>query len=272
MAKAQNKEMSFLDHLEELRWHLIRSLISIVVFSLVAFLAKDFIFQTVILGPAKTDFWTYRMLCKLGPDLCIEKMNFSLQNRTLGGQFTMHINAAFVIGLILAFPYTFWEIWSFIKPGLYIKEQSAASGLLFYVTVLFISGVLFGYYIVSPMSINFLANYSLDPSIENNFDLASYISTLTMMVLGSGLMFQLPVAVFILSKLGVMTPDFMRTYRRHAIVVILTVAAIITPPDVLSQIIISLPLFVLYEISIFISASVNKKRRKKEEMQELTYS
>lgn len=251
-----------MDHLEELRWHLIRSILAIFVFAIIAFISKDFIFNTLILGPAKLDFWTYRQLCKMGPHLCIENLNFSLQNRTLGGQFSMHINASFIIGLLLGFPYMFWEIWRFIKPGLYAKERAAASGIVFYVSLLFILGVLFGYFIVSPMSINFLANYTLDPSIENNFDISSYIGTLSMLVLGSGLMFQLPVAIFMLSKMGLVTPATLKAYRRHSVVVILIVAAIITPPDVISQIVISLPLFLLYEISIFVSAAVTAKRLK----------
>lgn len=198
----------------------------------------------------------------MGDAVCVDHLDFKLQNRTMAGQFTMHITISFFIGLICAFPYTFWELWRFIKPGLYPKEQKMSTGIILFVCVLFILGILFGYYIAAPLSINFLASYNLDPSIENYFDISSYISLLFMLVLGTGLMFQLPVVVFALSKVGVVTPEFLKTYRRHAIVIILIVAAIITPPDVISQILVSLPLTLLYEISIWVSAAVARKRKK----------
>ncbi len=265
------KEMGFLDHLEELRWHIIRSLIAILVFSIVAFFLKDFIYGVLILGPAKIDFWTYRMMCKLAlavgePSLCVDKLNFTLQSRTLTGQFMMHIQSSFVVGLICAFPIIVWEIWRFIKPGLYTKEQSAASGAVFYVTILFALGVLFGYYVISPLSIQFLANYQLDSSILNQFDITSYISTLVMMVLASGIMFQLPVAVFLLTKMGILTPSFMRNYRKHAVIGILFIAAIITPsPDMISQLLVAIPVYFLYEMSIFVSAYELRKQAKNAE-------
>lgn len=267
MKESPGKEMSFIDHLEELRWHIIRSGLSIFVFFIIAFVSKEFVFHQVILSPARNDFWTYKMLCKMGEALCIDSMNFQLQNRTMAGQFTMHITISFFIGLILSFPYTFWEIWSFIKPGLYDKERKMTTGIIFFVSVLFGSGILFGYYIVAPLSINFLATYTLDPSIQNYFDLTSYVSLLSMVVLGTGLMFQMPVIVFVLSKIGVVTPEFLRTYRKHALVIILIVAAIITPPDVISQLLVTMPLAILYEVSIFVSATVARKRKR-----ELLYS
>lgn len=259
----EEKEMSFLDHLEELRWHLIRSLISIMIFAIAAFLAKNIVFHGIILAPSRTDFWTYRMLCKVSElintsALCIEELPFIIQSRQMTGQFTMHLTSSFVIGLILAFPYAFWEMWRFISPGLYSKEKQIARGSVFFVTLLFAIGILFGYYVISPISINFLSNYQLDPSIQNEFDIISYVSTLTMLVLASGIMFQLPIVVYFFTKAGIVTPAFLRTYRKHAIVVILVVSAIITPPDVVSQILIAFPLIVLYEISIFISKNVIK--------------
>lgn len=263
VAEAEEKEMSFLDHLEELRWHIIRALISIMVFSIVAFLAKKIVFHDIILAPSRPDFWTYRMLCKLGQlvntnVLCIDELPFIIQSRQMTGQFTMHLTSSFVIGLILAFPYAFWELWRFISPGLYSKEKQIARGSVFFVTLLFSIGILFGYFIISPISINFLSNYQLDPSISNEFDIISYVSTITMLVLASGLMFQLPIIVYFFTKAGIVTPSFLRRYRKHAIVVILVVSAIITPPDVMSQILIAIPLILLYEISIFISKNVIK--------------
>lgn len=265
------KEMTFLDHLEELRWHIIRAFSAILLFTVIAFISKDFIFGVLILGPSKPDFATYKFFCYLAqlwdmPTLCIDKLNFTLQSRQMTGQFMMHITSSFVAGFIVAFPYVCWEVWRFIKPGLYIKERKATSGIVFFVTLLFVIGLLFGYYVISPMSINFLANYQLDPSILNQFDITSYISTLVMMVLASGLMFQLPMVIWVLTKIGIITPNFMRTYRRHSIMVILIIAAIITPsPDIFSQILVAFPLYILYEGSIFISAYELKKQRKKAE-------
>ncbi len=262
------REMSFIDHLEELRWHIIRSVASIFIFAIAAIYFKDFVFHQVLLGPTRTDFWTYRMLCKLAaavhtPGLCVDKLDFILQSRQVGGQFTTYITTAALAGLIGAFPYAFWEIWGFIKPGLRPEERRAARGAVFYVTLLFISGVLFGYYIISPLTINFLANFKLDESIANEFDIGSYFSILATLTLACGAMFQLPMVVFFLSKAGVITPGLMRDYRRHAYVVILVIAAIITPsPDMISQILVALPLFFLYEISISVSARIEKQKQK----------
>ncbi len=264
------KEMGFLDHLEELRWNLIRSISAILVFTVIAFLNKDFIFGYLILGPAKPDFWTYRMFCELGiylntPDICIDHLNFTLQSRNMTGQFAMHITSSFVAGFIIAFPYVFWELWRFVKPGLYPKEVNATRGAVFVVTFLFIIGILFGYYVISPLSINFLANYQLDPTILNQFDITSYISTLIMMVLASGLMFQLPIIVFVLTKMGLLTPSFMRTYRKHSIIVILIIAAFITPsPDIFSQLLVAIPIYILYEASVFVSAWEIRNKAKRD--------
>lgn len=255
--------MSFLDHLEELRWHIIRSLAAIMVFAIAAFLSKRIIFHGIILAPSRTDFWTYRILCQISDIinskvLCIEELPFILQSRQMTGQFMMHITSSFVIGLILAFPYAFWEMWRFIKPGLYDKEKNVARGAVFFVSLLFGIGVMFGYYIVAPISINFLSNYQLDPSISNEFDVISYVSTISMVVLACAIMFQLPIVVYFLTKAGIVTPKTLITYRKHSIIAILVLSAVITPPDVVSQILVALPILVLYEISIFISRTVIK--------------
>jgi len=261
-------EMSFLDHLEALRWHILRSLAAIIVLMIVAFFSKKLLFHDIILAPSRTDFWTYRMLCKLGvylnqPFLCVEKLSFSIQSRTLTGQFTTHIGVSFVAGLIMAFPYVFWEIWQFVKPGLYPKERSMTRGSVFYVSLLFFLGISFGYWILSPLSINFLANYQIDESILNEVDLLSYIETLMMMVLACGLMFQLPMVVLVLAKAGLVNTSFLKTYRRHAILVIVIVSAILTPsPDMFSQIIVALPIYMLYELSILLAFRVEKQSLK----------
>lgn len=262
--------MTFLDHLEELRWHVIRALGSIFVFSVIAFFSKDFIYGTVILGPSRPDFWTYRMFCKAAlwldtPSLCIDKLNFTLMARQMTAQFTMHITQSFVIGLIVAFPYAFWELWRFIKPGLHGNEIKVSRGATFFVSLLFITGILFGYYVVSPMAINFLANYQLHESILNQFDFTSYMSTLIMTTLACGIMFQLPMVVYVLSKIGFVSPGLMRRFRKHSFLGILILSAILTPsPDIFSQLLVAIPLFFLYEISIFISASVARNNARKE--------
>lgn len=251
--------MSFLDHLEELRGHLVRSIIAVLVLSIAAFATTDFWFGKIILGPSRSDFWTYKTMCWLEqrfsiPGLCIDKLDFVLQSRTMAGQFVMSITASLVAGVVLAFPYVFWELWRFIKPGLYNSEKNAASGLVWYVTVLFLIGITFGYFIVAPLSINFLANYKLDPTITNQFDVTSYVSTLLMLVLGCGAIFQLPLVILLLAKAGVVSSQFLRLYRKHAFVVILITAAFITPsPDILSQLLLALPMYLLYEFSILLA-------------------
>lgn len=266
-APVQNeKEMTFLEHLEELRWHIVRSLLSILVFAVIAFLSKDIIFGLIILGPSRADFWTYRFFCSLsqtmGADFfCIDELPFIIQNRKMTAQFTLHLSSSFIVGLIMAFPYAFWEFWRFIKPGLYPREKKVSRGAVFFVSLLFLTGIMFGYFIVSPISINFLSHYQLDPSIQNEIDLTSYVGTLMMLVLACGIMFQLPVVIFFLTKAGIVTPSFLKTYRKHAIVLILVLSAIITPPDVISQILLGIPLILLYEISIWLSRMVHKQEQ-----------
>jgi sec-independent protein translocase protein TatC len=262
-------EMSFLDHLEELRWHLIRSLTAIFVFAIAAFVSKGVIFGEIILGPSKPSFWTYRILCNLSEilssdALCISELPFIIQSRQMTGQFSMHITSSFVIGLICAFPYAFWEIWRFVKPGLYDKERKAATGATFYVSLLFFMGVFFGYFVVTPISINFLSNYQIDPSILNEFDIISYVSTVTTLVLACALLFQLPIVVYFATKAGLVSSSLLKTYRKHSIVVILMLSAVLTPPDPFSQVLIAIPLGLLYQLSILIAVKLEKKERKQE--------
>lgn len=272
----EEEGMSFLDHLEQLRWHLLRSIAAILIFTVIAFLAKSVVFGKIILGPSKIDFFTYQLLCKIAdaistPALCIDNLPFTIQSRQMTGQFSMHLTSSVVVGLIISFPYIFWEAWRFISPGLYSKERQAARGAVFFVSLLFFAGASFGYFILAPLSINFLSNYQLDPSILNEFDITSYVTTLTMLVLASAIMFQLPVVIYFLSMSGLVTAAMLKTYRRHAIVVILIVAAVITPPDVISQILIAMPILVLYEAGIQIAKRLEKKRAKKELEENLKY-
>ncbi len=258
------KEMSFLDHLEELRWHIIRSLIAILVFAIAAFIAKDFVIGTVILGPSRTDFWTYQKLCLLAdliqtPALCIDTLSFELVSRKLSSQFMTHVSVSFFVGIIVGFPYLFWEIWRFIKPGLRPKERKASRGATFSVSVLFTLGVLFGYFLIAPISVRFFSTYQVDPSLQNLFDLSSYISTVTMIVFGCGVLFQLPVIVYFLTRAGIVSSALMKAYRKHAIIVILVLGAIVTPPDPFSQILIALPLMLLYQMSIVIAKRIERR-------------
>lgn len=262
-------EMSFFDHLEALRWHLVRSAIAIVVITIAVFYFYDFIFNNVIMGPASPNFWTYRMLCKLGdllnsPGFCINKININLINTEMAGQFTLQINSSLLIGVTLGFPYLLYEIWLFVKPALHEKERKAASGFVFYASFLFILGILFGYYVITPESVNFLSSYTVSDKIQNLFDIDSYISSVATLTLATGVVFQLPILVFILSSLGILTPKFMRNGRRYAIVVILVIAAVITPtPDMMTMTIVSIPLFVLYEVGIIVAGVVEKRKLKR---------
>jgi len=261
-------EMSFLEHLEVLRWHLVRAFSSIFIFAIAAFIAKSFIFDVVLLGPKSPDFWTYRMLCKasekfgLSDLLCITEIPFELINISMAGQFTTHIVVSIIAGFIVSFPYVVFELWRFIKPGLYEGERKHATGMVFYTSALFIIGVMFGYYIIAPLSVNFLGSYRVSELIVNQIDLNSYFSTIATLVLASGIVFELPMLMYFLTKIGVVTPDLLRQYRKHAVVGVLILAAVITPPDVSSQVLVFFPLMLLYEVSIWVSAFVLRKEEK----------
>ncbi|MGA0415242.1 MAG: twin-arginine translocase subunit TatC [Flavobacteriaceae bacterium] len=261
-------EMSFLDHLEELRWHLIRSTLAILIVASVAFVMKDFIFNYLIFGPKKIDFVTYRWFCSIsealgqGNSFCITEMPFRIQSRTMAGQFSAHLWTSILAGFIVAFPYIIFEFWRFISPGLLDRERKHARGFIFMASLLFFIGVLFGYYIVTPLSINFLGNYTVSNEIFNDFDLSSYIGLLRASVLASGLIFELPIIIYFLSQIGVVTPEFLRKNRKFALVIVLSLSAIITPPDIASQIIVSIPILILYEVSIFISRFVVRRQQK----------
>ncbi len=258
-------EMSFLQHLEELRWHIIRSLVAVVAGAIIAFMFKNIIFDHVILAPNTPNFITNRLLCQLAdivhvPALCINQNPVNLISIKMSGQFTTHINISLVTGLIIAFPYIFWEFWSFFRPALYDKERKYARGAVTMASLLFMMGILFGYFIISPLSINFLGSYRVSNLVTNQINITSYIGSVTSVALAAGIAFELPIVVFFLARIGVITPKFMRTYRKHALVVVLILAAVITPPDIFSQILVSLPLILLYEVSIFIAARVVRKR------------
>lgn len=274
---SEEKEMTFLDHLEELRWHVIRAVLAIVVAMVVAFVYITEIFDYVVFAPAKVDFVFFKWMCKLGDwvgatdSLCVTDLPFKVQSRNMTGQFMMSITAAAVIGLIVAFPYVIWELWSFIKPGLRLKEKKFSKGAVVAISGLFLLGVAFGYFVLSPMTIWFLATYQVSTMIVNEFDITSYVSTVAGLILGCGLVFQFPVVVYFLTKIGMITPQLMRKYRRHAVVGIIVLGAVITPSaDPFSLSIISLPLYFLYEISIFTSVVVLRKKLKQEAEENLS--
>lgn len=271
MAKVEKNagEMSFLDHLEELRWHLIRATLAVVVAATVAFLAKGFIFDILLFGPTHPDFFTYDILCRLSTmvgiegGFCFEEMPFTIQSRTMGGQFSAHIWTSITAGFIISFPYVLYEFWKFIAPAMYTNERNTARGFIFISSLLFFLGVLFGYYLVTPLSINFLGKYQVSEVVLNEFDIGSYISLVRSSVVACGLIFELPIIIYFLTKIGLVTPEFLRKYRKFALVIVLILSAIITPPDILSQIIVAIPVLVLYEISIIIARIVTKKEERK---------
>jgi sec-independent protein translocase protein TatC len=262
--KDPKEEMSFLEHLEELRWHIIRAFLAIVVFSVIAFIEKDLIFDKIIFSPKRPDFWTNRMFGLLADFLGMDSVRintkeFQLISINMSGQFMTHFWTSVIAGLIIASPYVIYEIWRFIRPALYEKERKYSTGAVFYMSVLFIVGVLFGYYLIVPLSVHFLGSYSISESVSNQINILSYINTVTSITLASGVIFELPVVVYVLSKVGILSPVMMTKYRKHAYVVLLIVSAIITPPDVFSQVMVCIPLVFLYEIGIVISKRVTKK-------------
>ncbi len=265
--KKGEKEMSFLEHLEELRWHIIRSIIAIIIMMILAFIFKNIIFDSVILAPRSPEFITARLLCQLGEylntdALCINRQQWTLININMSGQLTTHIIVSLVAGLILAYPVVLWEFWQFFKPALKANEARYAQGAVFAASMLFFLGVAFGYFMLAPLSIHFLSSYEISPDVVNQINIRSYIGTITSICLATGVVFELPIIAFFLTKIGIVTPAFMRKYRKHAIVVIFILAAIITPPDVFSQTLVAIPLLLLYEISILISARVMRQKEK----------
>jgi sec-independent protein translocase protein TatC len=271
MAKKKvTEEMSFLDHLEELRWHLIRSTFAVLIFGSAAFVFSKYIFDHIIFAPTRMDFPTYKFFCSIATyfgfesDFCAEALPFTIQSRTMAGQFSADIWTSIWAGFIVAFPYVLYEVWRFISPGLYEKERKNSRGFIFIASFLFFLGVLFGYYVVAPLSINFLGTYSVSDMVTNEFDIGSYIATLRSSVIACGIIFELPIIIYFLTKVGLVTPEILKKYRKIALVVVLILSAIITPPDVASQIVVAIPILVLYQLSIYISGFVLRKEAKKE--------
>jgi sec-independent protein translocase protein TatC len=268
--KTEGKEMSFLQHLEEFRWHLVRSALVIMVFAIAAFCLNDFVFDTIIFGPLRQDFISYKVLCSLGHKIgagdvmCMIIKPAHLQTLSASEQFFNHMWISFLCGIILGFPFVLWELWKFVRPALKNKEIGPVKIFVVIASVLFLIGIFFGYYLLFPMSYNFLINYQVSSSgivqTQNTFD--DYISLISTMTLVSGIIFEMPILVYFLTRMTLLTPQFMRKYRKHAVIIILISAAIITPsPDVTSQMVVAIPMYLLYELSVFVSAWVIKKHK-----------
>lgn len=271
MAKQNTNEMSFLDHLEDLRWHLIRMTVAVLICATVAFIFSKWIFKYIIFAPKQMDFPTYKWLCKASEFIgindttfCAAEFPFKIQSLEMSAQFSADIWTSIYAGFVIAFPYVIYQVWSFISPGLHPKERKHSRGFIVITSLLFFMGVLFGYYIVTPLSINFLANYSISPDIENQFQISSYIALIRSSSLASGFVFELPIIIYFLTKIGLVTPKIMRKYRKFALVIVLILSAIITPPDLASQIIVAIPILILYQVSIYISKVVVKNQNKKQ--------
>ena len=256
--KADLDQMSFIEHLEELRWRLVRSAIAVILIGIVIWTFQEWIMNNVFMSMKKKDFFSFRIMCDyLGT--CVEDIPVQLQSMTVSGQFGYALMMSFMGGLVIGFPFIFYQIWAFLKPGLKFGEKKMARGIVFYVSLLFFLGISFGYFVVAPLSIQFFGSYQISSEIRNDFTISSYMSTIISTVFYTGLFFLLPVIIFLLSKVGLITPDFLRKYRKHALVIILILSALITPPDVISQVIVSIPILLLYEIGILVSRKASKK-------------
>lgn len=273
-AAEDHEEMSFIDHLEELRGHIIRSIVSILVMAVVIFIYRNWIFDNIIVGPINKDFVSYKALCdfshwlRIGDALCMPPVEVTMQSTTFGGQFLSTISMAIVGGIIMAFPYIFWEFWRFVKPALKDKEVKNTRFIIFWVSFFFFCGAAFGYFLLGPFTFNFLAGFQLgtENMIVTRPTFSDYLDNLTNIILGCGLAFELPVLAHVLTQIGIVTPSFLRATRKYAVVIILIVAAFITPsPDWMSQLIVFIPLFLLYELSILVSAKVYRKLEKEED-------
>jgi sec-independent protein translocase protein TatC len=267
------EEMSFIEHLDVLRGHLFKSALAVAIGAIVMAIYNKFIVQRILMGPTHGDFVTYNFLCRLsqkwglGDKLCMQAIHVKMQSNTVAGQFNVYFNIILTGGFILAFPYVFWQFWKFTKPALKPKELKNTRGVIFYVSLLFFLGVFFGYFIIAPYTINFFANFVLDSNIENIWTIADYFSTIVPLILGAGLAFQLPLVMYFLAKVGVVSASYLRRVRKYAILIIVVVASIITPPDMLSTIVASVPLLILYEISVLLCVRV-EKRQKLDELKE----
>ncbi len=269
MAKKNINEMSFLDHLEDLRWHLIKITLAVLIVATLAFIFSRFIFDDIIFAPLDMSFPTYKWLCDiatymhLDTSFCSETIPIILQNRTMAGQFSADIWTAILAGFIISFPYVIYQLWKFISPGLHDNERKHSRGFIVISSLLFFLGALFGYFVITPLSINFLGNYSISSRVDNQIDISSFIGLVRSALLASGIIFELPIIIYFLTKIGLVTPEFLKKYRKYSLILVLVLSAIITPPDIASQVIVAIPILILYEVSIIISKIVVRNQNRK---------
>lgn len=259
--------MNFIDHVEELRWHIIKSALAVIIMAIVVFVKVEWIFHEIILGPSRNDFISYKWFCALGrvmhyDGFCLGEIKMKFQNTAVSGQFMMSLSVSMMLGFILAFPYVLWQFWKFIKPALRPAEVKMAQGIVFWCSLLFFLGVLFSYYIVVPYTINFFGNYQLSPQFENIITIDNYYDTVNNLIVAMGVVFELPILVYFLSRIGIITPQFLKDQRRYAILILFILAEIITPPDMFSCLLVFIPLYVLFEISVVISARAVERSKK----------
>lgn len=254
--------MSFLSHLEELRWRLVKSAVAVLIFAIAIWFVQEYIMDYLFLVMLKSDFVTFRIFCNY-LNVCVDDAPVQMQSTTVSGQFSYALLMSLLGGVVVAFPYIAFQLWKFVEPGLKLNEKSNVKGMVFYITLLFLLGILFGYFIVAPLSVMFFGTFTMSPEIENNFTINSYMSLILSAIFYCGLFFLLPILTYFLTKIGLFGSDFLKKYRKHALVLILIISAIITPPDVFSQIVVTIPVYLLYEISIFIAKRIEKKRNDK---------
>jgi sec-independent protein translocase protein TatC len=267
--KDSKAEMSFIDHLEDLRWHVIRSVIAVLIGAIVIFIFIREIVTKIIFAPTRADFISAQWLCTLGhkigigETLCFPEVHAKFLETQMTGQFISSFTLAFIGGFIIAFPYIFWEFWKFVKPALSEKELKKTKGVIFWVSILFFTGVLFGYYILTPFMVNFYFNYKLSDQIVIMPSFSDYLENLIYTTVGIGVLFQMPLLVMVLARIGIVTGTFLKKYRRHAFVIILIAAAIITPStDPFSLTIVTIPLYLLFEASVIIASRIEKRKAK----------
>lgn len=256
---SDEKNMSFLQHLEELRWRLVRSSIAIIVCAVFLFWNQKWIMDNIFLIMLDNNFVSFRLMCEWF-GICSPPSPVEMQSMNVSGQFSYALWTSILGGIVVASPFIFYQLWAFIRPALKDKERGAMGGLVFYISILFLLGITFGYFVVAPMTIQFFGNYQITDKIKNNFTIDSYMGMILSTIFYTGLFFLLPIASYFLAKLGVITSDFLKKYRKHAFVGVLILAAVITPPDLISQVIVAIPIALLYEIGIFAAKRVEKKR------------
>ena len=255
----EDKQMTFLNHLEELRWRLVRISISIILFAIIIWFFQEWIMERIFLSMKNPEFISFKIICRY-LNICLEKVPVTMQSMTVSGQFSYALMMSIMGGIIIAFPFIFYQIWAFVKPGLKYTEKSVTKGIVFYISLLFFLGIAFGYFIVAPLTVQFFGSYKISPKIDNIFTINSYMSTILSTVFFSGILFLLPIISYLFTKLGILSSKYLKKYRKHAIICILILAAIITPPDLISQIIVGIPIALLYESSILIAKRVEKDK------------